>query len=141
MKNKITKIIVAVVLPLLSIIFPMATFAANNTDDPCKKDVCNSSCKVPQAVKDAAGCSSNVTADPLPTVIQKILNAIIGVLGIVAVIFIIVGGVNYMTSAGDSAKAKKAKDTILYAVIGLVVCVLAFAIVNFVIGTILKNAP
>ncbi len=66
-----------------------------------------------------------------------ILNAIIGVLGIVAVVVIIIGGVSYMTSAGDAGKVKKAKDTILYGVIGLVICALAFAIVNFVIGSIL----
>ena len=42
-----------------------------------------------------------------------------------------------MTSAGDPGKVKKAKDTILYGVIGLVVCVLAFAIVNFVIANII----
>lgn len=66
-----------------------------------------------------------------------IINAIIAVLGIVAVMVIIIGGINYMTSSGDAGKVKKAKDTILYGVIGLVICVLAFAIVNFVIGNLL----
>lgn len=66
-----------------------------------------------------------------------ILNAVIGVLSFVCVIVIIIGGVTYMTSSGDTSKVKKAKDTILYGVIGLVVCVLAFAIVNFVISNIL----
>ena len=72
--------------------------------------------------------------------ITNIINAIIGVLGIVAVIVIIVGGIGYMTSSGDAGKVKKAKDTILYGVIGLVIVVLAFAIVNFVIKNILGNA-
>ena len=66
-----------------------------------------------------------------------ILNAVIGVLSFVCVVVIIIGGVTYMTSSGDAGKVKKAKDTILYGVIGLVVCVLAFAIVNFVISNIL----
>lgn len=69
--------------------------------------------------------------------ITNIINAIIAVLGIVAVIIIIIGGVSYMTSSGDAGKVKKAKDTILYGVIGLVICVLAFAIVNFVIKNII----
>ena len=69
--------------------------------------------------------------------VQGIINAIIAVLGIVAVLVIILGGVQYMTSSGDSAKVKKAKDTILYGVIGLIICVLAFAIVNFVIMNII----
>lgn len=87
-------------------------------------------------VKNAAGCNTGTT---LPDVIVNILNAIILVSGIVAVIFIIIGGVNYMTSAGDAGKVAKAKNTILYALIGLVICVLAFAIVNFAIGA-LNNA-
>lgn len=78
--------------------------------------------------------------DTLQTDITNILNVVIGVLGLVCVIVIIIGGVNYMTSTGDAGKVKKAKDTILYGVIGLVVCALAFAIVNFVIGSILRNS-
>ena len=72
--------------------------------------------------------------------IVAILNAVIGVLSFVCVVVIIIGGVNYMTSSGDAAKVKKAKDTILYGIIGLVICVLAFAIVNFVISNILAPA-
>lgn len=64
-----------------------------------------------------------------------ITNAIIAILGILATIIIIYGGFQYMTSAGDSSKTKKAKDTILYAAIGLIICALAAAIVNFVIRT------
>ena len=67
----------------------------------------------------------------------QIINGVIGVLGLVAVVVIIVGGILYMTSSGDAGKVKKAKDTILYGVIGLVICVLAFAIVNFVISNII----
>ena len=69
--------------------------------------------------------------------ITGILNGVIGVLGLVCVVVMIIGGVNYMTSSGDAGKVKKAKDTILYGLIGLVVCVLAFAIVNFVISNII----
>ena len=68
-----------------------------------------------------------------------ILNAVIGVLSFVCVVVIIIGGVTYMTSSGDAGKVKKAKDTILYVLIGLVVCVLAFALVNFVISNFLGN--
>ena len=77
------------------------------------------------------------TGDDLKNSVVTIVNAVVGALAIVAVIVIIIGGVNYMTSAGDAGKVKKAKDTILYGVIGLVVCVLAFAIVNFVVMNIL----
>ncbi len=66
-----------------------------------------------------------------------ILENIIAVLGIVCVVVMIIGGVNYMTSNGDSSKVEKGKKTILYGLIGLAVCVLSFAIVNFVIANII----
>lgn len=71
--------------------------------------------------------------------IINIINGVLGVLSLVAVVVVIIGGVNYMTSSGDAGKVKKAKDTILYGVIGLAVCVLAFAIVNFVISNIIAE--
>ena len=71
--------------------------------------------------------------------IITIINWVIGILGLVCVIVIIIGGVNYMTSSGEAGKVKKAKDTILYGIIGLVVCILAFAIVNFVISGIISG--
>ena len=71
--------------------------------------------------------------------VTGIINGVIAVLGIVCVVVMIIGGVNYMTSSGDSGKVKKAKDTILYGLIGLVVCVLAFALVNFVIKNIIAG--
>ena len=71
--------------------------------------------------------------------VTGILNGVIAVLGLVCVVVMIIGGVTYMTSSGDAAKVKKAKDTILYGLIGLVVCVLAFALVNFVISNIIGS--
>ena len=77
------------------------------------------------------------TGDQFTNYVVGILNGVIAALGLVCVVVIIIGGVNYMTSSGDSGKVKKAKDTILYGLIGLVVCVLAFALVNFVISNII----
>lgn len=67
-------------------------------------------------------------------IIPNITNTLLTAAGIIAVIMIIVGGLMYSLSAGDSKKAGTAKDTILYAVIGLVITLLASAIVNFVLG-------
>ena len=69
--------------------------------------------------------------------VKTILSTIIGVLGFVCVVVMIIGGVQYMTSSGDASKTEKAKKTVLYACIGLIICALAFVIVNFVIGNIL----
>lgn len=75
--------------------------------------------------------------DTLINNVTGIINGVIAVLGLVCVVVMIIGGVNYMISTGDAGKVKKAKDTILYGLIGLVVCVLAFALVNFVIKNII----
>ncbi len=65
--------------------------------------------------------------------IKQIINLLLYVLGAIAVLMIIIGGIRYTTSGGDQSGVKGAKDTILYAVIGLVVALMAYAIVNFVI--------
>ena len=72
----------------------------------------------------------------LTKIISTILNTVFFVLGIVAVIIIILGGFSYMTSQGDSSKVEKGKKTILYGVIGLIICLIASAIVNFVIKSL-----
>ena len=72
----------------------------------------------------------------LPEMIKIILTVVFTVIGMVAVVMIILGGVNYATSLGDPAKATKAKNTIMYAVIGLVITLLAIAIVNVVLSSL-----
>lgn len=71
--------------------------------------------------------------------IATILSNVILVLGFVAVIVVVVGGVMYLTSQGDAGKTKRGKDTILGGVIGLIICALAFAIVNFAVFIINKT--
>ena len=66
---------------------------------------------------------------------DSVINTLIYAVGIISTIMIIVSGIRYMTSAGDPAKITGAKNGILYAVIGLVIAILAYAIVNFVIGS------
>ena len=84
-----------------------------------------------------SGGSANPGAgDDLMGSIKQILNAVFSILGVVSVIMIIVGGISYATSQGDPSKVKKGKDTILYGIIGLVVALLAFAIVNFALSAL-----
>ena len=78
----------------------------------------------------------NTDGNALMNTTQVIINVVIGVLGIVAVAIIVIGGVNFTLSQGDPAKTKKAKDTIMYGIIGIVVALLAYAIVNFVLSSV-----
>lgn len=66
--------------------------------------------------------------------VAVIINFLLVAIGIVSVIMIIIGGFRYTLSNGDENSVRAAKDTILYAVIGLIVAILSFVIVNFVLG-------
>jgi len=89
----------------------------------------------PEAESGAASVSSGLT-DDLTGTLTLVVNTLIFVIGLVAVIMLIVGGFRYVFSQGNEKAVQGAKDTILYAIIGIVVAVLAFAIVNFVIQSL-----
>jgi hypothetical protein len=82
----------------------------------------------------AADCSTTPSNGiDLNGVIGAVVNILSIVVGILAVIMIIFGGFRYITSAGDSGKITNAKNTIIYALVGLIIVVLAQAIVRFVL--------
>ena len=74
------------------------------------------------------------TASGFNNLLTKIINVFTVVVGVVAVIMIIVGGFRYITSGGDSNNVGAAKNTILYAIVGLIIVALAQVIVRFVLG-------
>lgn len=69
----------------------------------------------------------------LPDAFKSVINVIILAIGAIAVLMVVIGGLMYVLSAGDPNSTRKAKDTILFAIIGVIVAILAYAIVNFVI--------
>lgn len=79
-------------------------------------------------------CPSNLFGDT--GVFRQITNTILYIVGVVTVIVLIWGGLRYVLSGGDSKKVTDAKNTVLYAIIGLIISFLAFAIVNFVVDTL-----
>lgn len=95
---------------------------AINIFGQCAADASSAVCKSAKGETDAA------------EMVKKIINLLLFALGIAAVLMIIWGGVKFTTSHGDPAGVKAAKDTVTYAVVGLIVALLAFAIVNFVVG-------
>ena len=70
-------------------------------------------------------------------VFTGITNTILYILGVISVIMLIYGGLKYALSGGDSKKVTDAKNTILYALIGLIIAVLSYAIVNFVLNVVI----
>lgn len=83
-----------------------------------------------------------VTNDVLPDVqatpstLQKVLTIAFTIIGAVAVLFIVIGGIRYITAQGDPAKVTSAKNQIVYTGIGLIIAVSAAAVVNFILGTV-----
>lgn len=77
-------------------------------------------------------CSTS--SDSAPSLVKTLTNILLYIIGALAVVMLIWGGIMYTTSAGDAGRVKKAKDTIMYSIIGIIVALLAYAIVNWVIG-------
>ena len=64
--------------------------------------------------------------------IKTVVNVLLWAVGILSVIMIIFSGFRYITSAGDASKTKSAQSTLIYSVVGLIVAIMAYAIVNMV---------
>jgi hypothetical protein len=109
------KINYAIMGLLLSI--PVATFA-----------------QVPTSVT-PVGSADDLTVSSL---LVNIINWVLGFSAAIAVLFLIFGGILYVVSAGNADRSKQARQTILYAVIGLIVIVLSFVIVDFVMNNVGK---
>jgi hypothetical protein len=108
---------------------PAAVSAQINVDcNGIQECLDNGSCSVDEGNCDAGGAGSKVN-----DIIKLVINIFSLIVGVIAVIMIIVGGLKYITSGGDSGNVSGAKNTIIYAVVGLVVVALAQFIVRFVL--------
>ena len=73
------------------------------------------------------------------SIFTTIVNVLLFLIGAISVIMLIYGGIRYTTSGGNSASVTAAKNTIMYAIIGLIIAFLAFAVVNWVLGAVDTN--
>lgn len=85
-----------------------------------------------------ADCSpdGDGATETVNSTVETVINFFSWVVGVVSVIMIIWGGFKYITSGGDSSNVTAAKNTILYAIVGLIIVALAQIIVKFVLGTV-----
>ena len=91
-------------------------------------------------IKQGADSTGQQDSRSAGDIAKDVVNIMFFIVGIMAVIMIIWGGIRYVLSAGNSAALTSAKNTIMYAVIGLIVAILAYTIVNFVINTVSGNS-
>ena len=87
-------------------------------------------------ITSGGSCDNGAATLTLNNIIRRIINILSAVVGIVAVIMIIVGGFRYITSGGSDTSVTSAKNTILYAIIGLVIVALAQILVRFTLSKI-----
>ncbi|RWZ78380.1 MAG: hypothetical protein EOT05_01280 [Candidatus Microsaccharimonas sossegonensis] len=80
-----------------------------------------------------SGAAGNTTLFGDGSIFTTIVNILLYLIGAISVIMLIIGGIRYTVSAGDSGNVTAAKNTIMYAIIGLIVAFLAYAIVNWVL--------
>ncbi len=137
MIHRIKTLIIALSLGL-GILAPLAipaVVSAAATPNNITKGLCD-------GVTDATGNAGQgcYTTDPngqgsLKALAARIISIISIIVGIVAVIMIIYGGFRYITSGGDSGRVGNAKNTLIYAIIGLIIVALAQFLVHFVLTT------
>jgi len=126
MKKIITRTLMSIALVAAIVAAPLVSaelaFATDTTQQACN------------GVQAAGGGACGT--GQLEKFLKDIVNILLFIIGTISVIMIIVGGLRYVLSGGDAGSIKAGKDTVIYAIIGLVVSIMAYAIVNFVIGSL-----
>ncbi len=117
----------------LSVAVPVTIYAAVPPPD-IPANLCSGTSFDLGGTADPKCIQSGATADDFSTKLAKIINVISVIVGVIAVIMIIFGGFRYITSGGTSEKITSAKNTLLYAIIGLIIVALAQVIVKFVLN-------
>ena len=84
----------------------------------------------------SAGTSTPTNAN---VVIKNVTNTMFFIIGAVSVIMLIYGGIRYTTSGGNANSVTAAKNTIMYSIVGLVIAILAFAVVQFVVNQVMES--
>lgn len=129
---------------LLSIIMPVIAFAVLGLTvlsmpvhaSPQTDELCRGSGGEPNAAGECIRPGGEKGLFEDGGIFRNIVNVLIFIVGVISVIMLIIGAIRYTVSGGDPAGVKGAKDTILYALVGIVVAASAFALVNFVISSL-----
>ena len=120
-----------ITVAVLSLIPCVTTFAADTPATTGTGTSSNPAGDISTGVQAVGGGSAN--QGDLNAAIRTVVNVLLYILGAIAVIMIVIGGIRYATSNGDSSQLTAAKNTIMYAVVGVIVALAAYAIVNFFI--------
>lgn len=138
MKNGVYRKGVMVATALMAVVSLAGNVNAENAGSNCPEGSLRQTYS--KSISECNIAENHAGSNDLMKTINTIIDVVLGILGILAVAYIIYGGFMFTTAAGDPAKTKKARETIMYGVIGLVVALLAFAIVNFVLTSVFSGS-
>lgn len=114
--------------------------AALGAEGDCPATIDPATSTINQGVECSKGASSADSLFGPAGVFSQISNILIFLVGAVSVIMLIYGGFRYVISAGNSDQVGAAKNTIIYSIVGIVVAILAYAVVGFVTGALTTPA-
>lgn len=130
---KITASLALMLLPML----PATVHAQTATQNQINSGV---TCGTQLQFNSNCGAQATNTSNSITHLLTIVINIFSLIVGVVAVIMIIIGGFKYITSGGESSNVSGAKNTIIYAIVGLVIVVLAQVIVHFVLNRTISAA-
>ncbi len=131
MKSLLTSLSLVVALLMGVVFLAPAMPAGAQSNEIITGELCSG-----PKVLDPTACQPATAQSALGRILSIIVQTLVFIVGGISVIMIVIGGLRYVTSAGDPNTTKGAKDTVLYAVIGLVVAIIAQGLVTFVLSRV-----
>lgn len=126
-KNKIYATLILVLFTIVYIALPYIALAQKELPDPLG---------LKEKMKEMGTVK---ISDTIPGLVGGIIQTILGMVGVLALVMFIYGGILWMTSGGSSEKIKKGKDTIVWAVLGLAFIFFSYAILEFILGALMDK--
>lgn len=132
----IQKLTAAALLVVFTLLTPVILGQPANAQSPQEKALCEGSGGVWDPNTNGGSCSTPGSNRTVPGTIRRVIQIFIFIVGAVAVLMIVIGGLRYTLSAGDEKSAAAGKNTLIFAVVGLIITFAAYAIVNFVLDAL-----
>jgi cytochrome bd-type quinol oxidase subunit 2 len=136
MISKLRRIILTVTafsLLVTPALVPAMVAAQGTTNTNIQGNICGGT---NASASDNSNCNTGAANTQVSSIMTNVINFFSLLVGIVSVIMIIIGGFQYVTSNGDSGKISTAKNTIIFALVGLIIVAMSQFIVHFVLGKI-----
>jgi hypothetical protein len=137
--KKFTVLLTGTIVALALMLAPAVPVFAQTAQQQINNGLCAGSNLEFTDNTSGADCSTSDATDKVNNLIHTIVNLLSAIVGIVAVIMIIVGGLRYITSGGNDTSITSAKNTILYAIIGLIIVALAQVLVRFTLSKVTNS--